>query len=945
MASDVLNPTPSEGRLSRYKSVRKAQSSESQNLASTPPPVPPIPPTIPENGEGNQVKRSLSRYHRSASVSQSTQPALPSRTRSERPRREPVPELPKQVIPREQTFERKRSNTVGVQQHPPPSSRGNGSGNSSSRAPKRPTTSSRNQEYGRPRVETARLTEAQQIQASEQARYDRIKAQQRAEREAKHKAAEYERLAREKEQEEKDRVIREVEEAEQRKLNEIAREERRVKEEAEAKRKAEREDAERRKKLRRLKKEDISRPRPADIRAPTREEYNTAPSLGTPDDTTTPTSIPISAKKLGGFFKRRHHESPSPPKSAPGVRPTTSHASPPKMKELKLGGKRSAAPEIPMIKPGGKGIVPLTDAPVSASNHGDRRVRVECGKTTITLPFTPTTSALHLIRSAATVMSEPINPRASVMYEIFSKAGVQRPLRMYEHVRDVVNSWDIDTQHSLLIVPSEIGQDNELFHAFAPKERPEMQSWWLYYSPKPNKWDKRWVTMREDGQVSMAKNEAGKDSINICHLSDFEMYTPTLEHKKKVIRPPKKYCYSVKSQQKSSMFEELTNFIHFFCSNDKQAADSFFSAIQNWRSWYLVNVMGEGQASKGEQKAVVETKTGPVKDKSDEPQAARNPNRDSYYALGTFNTLDLDFTSFAKEPERMHLRRKSHSFSEDRPLATLGLTLPSAQEHSRNQQTRQPSVRQREKNHPPVAYRGMHDSGQSTHRQKPSWNSQNSGEGTFNRNGLLGNQYEERQQNLAPENGGLNRSTSQRSSRTMHRRNSIDGGSIRGGHGIKPKPLIDLTPTYKEPPQHFRKGKGFKPDHIPQGGLVDAIPDNIEVPYALPSQNEWRARPSTSSANQSGMQRQATVSGGHHRTKSLKAHGVKRDDSEEREAFTGSGLLAKGGSGWGHGDKGHGVLSGNQAKGPMIDLREKSQFADGSLLRKVEREGGGNGVS
>lgn len=317
----------------------------------------------------------------------------------------------------------------------------------------------------------AYLTEGESIMAKEQARYDKIKAQQRTDREAKQKAAELERMRLQREQDERDRIAREAEEEEQRKRDEIAIEQRRVREEAEAKRRADREDAERRKKLRRLKKEDISRPRPADIRKPTREAFNTSPPLETPSTMASPISTPHSVPKLGGLFKRRHHDYPSPPKSSDNTRPRTSHASPPKFSGLLNSAKQSSAPEIPMIRPGGKGIVPLTDAPVSASNHGERRVRIQCGKKFIELPFTPTTSTLQLIRSTATVMSECPDPRTAVMYEDFTKCGVQRPLRMYEPVRNVVNSWDADTQHSLLIVPSDAGLNNELYKDFAPKER------------------------------------------------------------------------------------------------------------------------------------------------------------------------------------------------------------------------------------------------------------------------------------------------------------------------------------------------------------------------------------------------------------------------------------------------------------------------------------------
>lgn len=466
-ASDGLNllPSASEGRLpSRYKSVRKAASSESQGAASTPPPpMPTIPQAIPENGYSHGVQRSRSRYHRSASVSQSAQPSLPNRTRAERSRREPMPELPNQEIPQVPV-------TGNALKAPPSSSRGEGSGNSSSRTPKKPTSSTRNQGHGQRRDELAGLTEGESIMAKEQARYNKIKAQQRADREAKHKAAEFERIRLQREQDERDRLAREAEEEEQRRRDDIANEQRRVREEAEAKRRANREDSERRKKLRRLKKEDISRPRPADIRKPTREEYNTSLPLETPNNITSPTSSSHAVPKLGGFFKRRDHDPPSPPKSSETI-PLRSHASPPKFSSLMNNIKKSNNPEMPMIKPGGKGVVPLTDAPVSASNHGERRVRIHSGKKFIDLPFTPTTSALQLIRSTATVMSECSDPRTSVMYEDFTKCGVQRPLRMYEPVRNVINSWDSDMQHSLLIVPSDAGLNNELWKDFAPKER------------------------------------------------------------------------------------------------------------------------------------------------------------------------------------------------------------------------------------------------------------------------------------------------------------------------------------------------------------------------------------------------------------------------------------------------------------------------------------------
>jgi len=185
----------------------------------------------------------------------------------------------------------------------------------------------------------------------------------------------------------------------------------------------------------------------------------------------------------------------------------------------------------------------------------------------------------------------------------------------------------------------------------------------------------------------------------------------------------------------------------------------------------------------------------------------------------------------------------------------------------------------------------------------------------------------------------------------------------------KPKPLIDLTPQYREPPQHTKKGKGHYPDQIGLGGLVEAA-TSPENPIGAPPATDWRNRngsnatgPTTSSGAQEGA--------GIDRSKSLRGHGarlngpsikhplvpghslsVKRSHQTIRtnniDATTNTsssedgelrGLLATSNPGWGGQHRGRGVANGAHAKGPMLDLNAESQFVEGSLLRKAE---GGN---
>ena len=260
-----------------------------------------------------------------------------------------------------------------------------------------------------------------------------------------------------------------------------------------------------------------------------------------------------------------------------------------------LKGMSAPTNTVSVVPAGGTSeAVKTFDAPVSAVNAGDRRIEVKCNQATITLPVTPSTTVRELLNSASVVMSEKVDPRIAMLVEAFSHLGLERPLRRYERIRDVMNSWDTDNQHHLVIMPEPQCLAPALEVKDAPNVAPPTTQVHLHHSLSPGKWDKRWLTLREDGQVTVSKHEDGKESTNICHLSDFDLYTPTAKQKKK-LRTPKKICFAAKSQQKAAMFLEGQNFAHFFCSNHKETVDKWYKALHSWRSWYLVNVLGEGQ--------------------------------------------------------------------------------------------------------------------------------------------------------------------------------------------------------------------------------------------------------------------------------------------------------------------------------------------------------------
>ncbi|KAI8207718.1 hypothetical protein K4K52_002114 [Colletotrichum sp. SAR 10_76] len=241
------------------------------------------------------------------------------------------------------------------------------------------------------------------------------------------------------------------------------------------------------------------------------------------------------------------------------------------------------------IQAGGGGIVPQTDAPITASNAGER--------SSISLPVTPETTPMEILYSAANLMTQNINPQTSIVMECYFAFGLERRLRRYERVRDVLNSWDRDSQHCLLIIPGDsVDKNPDLNVEVVPRtiDPPAgLINFLMYHSSRPGKWNKRYITLKEDGQVFSAKKKdakvSDKDSLSLCHLSDFDLYSVTEKDMLKQIRAPKKNTFAVKSQQKSSVFQNTENFIHFFSTDDARLAEDFKRVLHSWRSWYLVN--------------------------------------------------------------------------------------------------------------------------------------------------------------------------------------------------------------------------------------------------------------------------------------------------------------------------------------------------------------------
>lgn len=616
---------------------------------------------------------------------------------------------------------------------------------------------------------------------------------------------------------------------------------------------------------------------------------------------------------------------------------------------IKLSRSKKEPPKDPAspkaTEPNGS-VFPGIDAPVSAANAGERRVLVQYRKTSVYFSVTASTQVQDLLYSAQDSFEGEVDAQKFIVIESFTQLALERPLRKYENVRDVMNSWTYDNENALIIIPpASLDAVQQLEVRSAPTEQPADMTFHIYHSQRPRKWDKRYVTLRADGQVTVAKKHQAQDQTNICHVSDFDVYSPTSSSLSNDVKPPKRICFAVKSQQKASMFLSTENYVHFFCTNDRAIAEGFYKAIQAWRSWYLADVLGAGQREHEEN-----SMTGISRQRSDESAGSKSYQPEPLKPLLEFNAHE-----------------QHHSDAEVHPS--------SAMERQTSDKTRQLFFQKKSgRDHapPPSAYPKS-----LTVDTNVGPTTQGIDQSPFSSTGLLGQTYilrqrntQEREENekifeeafnrqgLVNSAGAGARRTGPRSqpssrSNTLTATDKPDVSTfVKRSQSVgkgKQKPLVDLTPVYQELPQHVRKGRSVNVE--PGMPLVDGAtgPGLSSGAVVIPPATTWKrppvSDPPSCSSNNNGQirGRSNTVRSARHRRPShtapvspihLTDNAASLDDRFIPNSLLGRsanpGAIQSGQT------VGHGLVTGDRnATKPMLDLSPKHPFVQGSLLRDL----------
>ncbi|SCZ90547.1 BZ3500_MvSof-1268-A1-R1_Chr1-3g02056 [Microbotryum saponariae] len=140
------------------------------------------------------------------------------------------------------------------------------------------------------------------------------------------------------------------------------------------------------------------------------------------------------------------------------------------------------------------------------------------------------------------------------LWEVCKQLGLERPIREYELVADVLKTWEHESNY-LCLRPQPLVPRGDTVQLELPNR----------------KWTKRYVEVR-DGIVTHAKSEKAKDSSLLCRLATSEIFY-VMSSTSQARKAPKPFCFALKSKLPRAQFEDEGEYCHFVSvkTNDELA--------------------------------------------------------------------------------------------------------------------------------------------------------------------------------------------------------------------------------------------------------------------------------------------------------------------------------------------------------------------------------------
>ncbi|KAL1916202.1 uncharacterized protein VTP21DRAFT_5819 [Calcarisporiella thermophila] len=161
-------------------------------------------------------------------------------------------------------------------------------------------------------------------------------------------------------------------------------------------------------------------------------------------------------------------------------------------------------------------------------------------------------------------------------WAVFEEAndwGMERAVREWEIVTDIVGTWDIESTNRLVVVRYPY-RDTLTVSSVLGNSYPQLFGW-LYVEIRKGKWQKRFVHWREDC-LYYSKDNKGANETFLCSIKTYDVYTV----KQPVRKAPTKFLFALKSQERSRHFENSDDYLHMLCAEHMEKMKDWVLSIR-----------------------------------------------------------------------------------------------------------------------------------------------------------------------------------------------------------------------------------------------------------------------------------------------------------------------------------------------------------------------------
>ncbi|BGP21774.1 pleckstrin-like domain-containing protein [Rhodotorula toruloides] len=159
------------------------------------------------------------------------------------------------------------------------------------------------------------------------------------------------------------------------------------------------------------------------------------------------------------------------------------------------------------------------------------------------------------------------------LWEAWRSTGLERPIREYELVCDVLKSWDQES-NALFFRRTTMWP---VLSAHARIHPPVPKSGQIQLEVKKGKWSKRTLELK-DATITYSKSEKGKDSTVLCQLANFDVFIVSGEAAER-LKAPKPCVFALKSRLTRAHFEEASEWCHYISTKTPEEAAGWVKAI------------------------------------------------------------------------------------------------------------------------------------------------------------------------------------------------------------------------------------------------------------------------------------------------------------------------------------------------------------------------------